>query len=77
MYVHQEIRQLRGRMNAGIKTSITQGKQCMCTFVFIYNFSHMFAALLSGEVKMSAERRLTIFNYVPENEVEDSNEEIN
>ena len=23
MYVHQEIRQLRGRMNAGIKTSIT------------------------------------------------------
>lgn len=25
-YVHQEIRQLRGRMNAGIKTSITEGK---------------------------------------------------
>ena len=24
-YVHQEIRQLRGRMNAGIKLSITQG----------------------------------------------------
>ena len=28
-YVHQEIRQLRGRMNAGIKLSITQG---MCRF---------------------------------------------
>ena len=29
IYVHQEIRQLRGRMNAGIKTSISQGKRCM------------------------------------------------
>ena len=29
IYVHQEIRQLRGRMNAGIKLSITQG---MCIF---------------------------------------------
>ena len=77
MYVHQEIRQLRGRMNAGIKTSITQGKQCMCTFVFISNFSHMFAALLSGEVKMSAERRLTVFNYVPQQNMEAGNEEIN
>ena len=28
-YVHQEIRQLRGRMNAGIKLSIIQG---MCRF---------------------------------------------
>ena len=28
-YVHQEIRQLRGRMNAGIKLSIIQG---MCGF---------------------------------------------
>ena len=37
----------------------------------------MFVALLSGEVKMSAERRLTIFNYVPENNIEASNEEIN
>ena len=25
-YVHQEIRQLRGRMNAGIKTAISQGE---------------------------------------------------
>ena len=33
MYVHQEIRQLRGRMNAGIKISIAQGKRSMCTFV--------------------------------------------
>ena len=29
IYVHQEIRQLRGRMNAGIKLSIMQG---MCRF---------------------------------------------
>ena len=37
----------------------------------------MFAALLSGEVKMSAERRLTVFNYVQENEIQDRNEGIN
>ena len=37
----------------------------------------MFAALLSGEVKMSAERRLTIFNYVPDNENVASNEDNN
>ena len=37
----------------------------------------MFAASLSGEVKMSAERRLTVFYYVQENEIEDRNERIN
>ena len=36
----------------------------------------MFVALLSGEVKMSAERRLTIFSYVPQQNIEASNEEI-
>ena len=37
----------------------------------------MFAALLSGEVKMSAEKRLTIFNDAPDNDIEASNEEVN
>ena len=34
----------------------------------------MFAALLTGEVKMSAERRITIWIYVPGNRNEDNNE---
>jgi len=37
----------------------------------------MIVALLTGEVKMSAEKRLTIFNDVPNNDIEASNDEAN
>ena len=35
-YVHQEIRQLRGRINAGIKSSISEGEILMITTYMIF-----------------------------------------
>ena len=40
----------------------------------MYSVSLIFAALLTGEVKMSVERRITIWIYVPGNRNEDNNE---
>ena len=40
----------------------------------MYSVSLIFAALLTGEFKMSAERRITIWIYVPENRNKDNNE---
>ena len=42
-YVHQEIRQLRGRMNAGIKTAISQGEQkwYFNVHIFLYANAHI------------------------------------
>ena len=43
-YVHQEIRQLRGRMNSGIKSSISQGEP---PNLFIHNCTSLFTYILS------------------------------
>ena len=42
-YVHQEIRQLRGRMNAGIKAAISQGanKWYFNVHIFLYTNAHI------------------------------------
>ena len=48
-YVHQEIRQLRGRMNAGMKTVISQGESKMiflCSHICIYLFTYFLSFIV-------------------------------